>query len=159
MGQGSAPATTTFRAVIEGSGKTAAGVEVPADSVEALGHGKRPPVAVRIKGHGFRSTVAVMGGRFMLGISAENRSGAGVAVGDEVAVELTLDTAPRVVTVPDDFRRALDDEPKAAAVFAELSYSQQRWHVLAIDGAKSPETRQRRITKSVSSLAAGRKQG
>ncbi len=92
----------------------------------------------------------------MVGVSAENRAGAGVVGGDEVDVDIELDTAPREVTVPDDFAAALDAEPDARRTFDGLSYSNQSWHVLQIVGAKTDETRQRRIAKSVASLKDGR---
>jgi hypothetical protein len=145
-----------FRTTIELGGKTATGFEVPADVMEALGSGKRPAVRVTVGGYTYRSTVAVMGGRYMLPLSAENRTSAGVAAGDEVDVEVELDTEPRTLDVPADFAQALDAEPGARRVFDGLSYSQRRQHVLSVEGAKAPETRQRRIAKAVSQLRPGR---
>jgi hypothetical protein len=145
-----------FRTKVEQGGKTATGFRVPAEVVEALGAGKRPPVRVTINGYTYRNTVAVMGGAYMIGVSAENRAGAGVAGGDEVEVDLELDTAPREVAVPVDLADALDAEPEARRTFDALSYSNRSWHVLSIDGAKTPETRRRRIEKSVSALREGR---
>ena len=109
-----------------------------------------------INGFTYRSTIAVMGGVFMVGVSAENRAGAGVAGGDEVDVDIELDTAPREVTVPPDFAAALDAEPAARATFERLSYSNKSWHVLQVTGAKTEETRQRRIAKSIDALREGR---
>jgi hypothetical protein len=145
-----------FRTTILQGGKTATGVRVPDEIVAALGAGKRPAVAVTINGYTYRSTIAVMGGDFMVGVSADNRAGAGVAGGDEVDVDIELDTAPREVTVPPDFAAALAAEPAAQATFDKLSYSNKSWHVLSIDGAKTDETRQRRIAKSVEALKDGR---
>jgi len=146
-----------FRATLETEGKTATGINVPAEVVDALGGGKRPRVTVTINGqHTYRSSVAVLGGRYMLGVSAENRAAAGVEGGQDVDVELELDTAPREVTVPPDFASALAAEPAARATFDGLSYSNKSWHVLQIDGAKTDETRQRRIAKSVEALRAGK---
>ncbi len=145
-----------FRAMIEQSGKTATGIHVPDEVVDALGSGKRPKVRVTINGYTYRNTVAVMGGMFLVGVSAEHRAGAGVAGGDMVEVDMELDTAPREVTVPSDFGAALDTEPKARATFEGLSYSNKSWHVLQVDGAKTDETRQRRIGKSVETLREGR---
>lgn len=141
-----------FRATVELGGKTATGIEVPAEVVEALASGKKPAVTVTINGHTYRSTVAKMGGRYLLPLSAENRAAAGVAAGDEVEVDVELDTAPRVVDVPEDLRNALDGDPAAKAAFENLSYSHKRQHVLAIEGAKAAETRQRRIEKTLSQL-------
>jgi bacteriocin resistance YdeI/OmpD-like protein/uncharacterized protein DUF1905 len=145
-----------FRATIEQAGKTATGIRVPDEVVESLRAGRRPAVNVTIKGHTYRSTVATMGGVFMVGVSAENRAGAGVVGGDVVDVDLELDTAPREVTVPPDFAKALKKDAKAQKAFDGLSYSNRRWHVLSIEGAKTDETRQRRIAKSIEGLREGR---
>ncbi len=145
-----------FRTTIVQTGKTTTGIEVPDEVMEALGSGKRPAVKVTVNGYGYRSTVASVGGRPMVSLSAEHRAGAGVAGGDEVEVDLELDTAPREVTVPDDLAAALDAEPAARATFDGLSYSNKSWHVLQVTGAKTEETRQRRIAKSVEALRQGR---
>jgi hypothetical protein len=150
------PGSVRFRTTIQQSGKTTTGIQVPEDVVEALGAGKRPPVTVTINGYTYRSTVAVMGGRYLVSVSAEHRAGAGVAAGDEVDVDIALDTAPRQVTVPADFAAALDAEPEAQRTFDGLSYSNRSWHVLQVEGAKTDQTRQRRIGKSVDILKQGR---
>jgi Bacteriocin-protection, YdeI or OmpD-Associated/Domain of unknown function (DUF1905) len=145
-----------FAATLELGGKTATGVRVPADVVEALGRGKRPPVRVTINGYTYRSTVAVYGGEFLLGVSEEVRKNAGVAAGDVVDVEIELDSAPRELAVPPDFAAALDAEPSARRFFDALSYSNRQRFVLSVDGAKTAETRQRRIEKAVATLREGR---
>jgi hypothetical protein len=145
-----------FRTTIERSGKTTTGIRIPEAVVEALGAGKRPAVTVTIKGYTYRSTVAVMGGAYMVGVSAAHRVGAGVSGGDEVDVDLELDTAPREVAVPADFAAALDAEPAARRTFDGLSYSNRSWHVLQVEGARTDETRQRRIARSVALLKEGR---
>jgi hypothetical protein len=145
-----------FRATIEQGGKTATGIQVPEEVIQALGSGKRPAVTVTINGYTYRSTVAVLGGRYMVGVSAEHRAGAGVAGGEVVEVDVDLDTAPRAVDVPADFAAALAAEPEARRTFDGLSYSNKSWHVLQVEGAKTDETRQRRITKSVDTLKQGR---
>jgi Bacteriocin-protection, YdeI or OmpD-Associated/Domain of unknown function (DUF1905) len=145
-----------FRTTILQTGKTAAGIKVPVEIVERLGAGKRPAITVTINGYTYRNTIAVMGGVYMVGVSAEHRAGAGVAGGDEVDVDIGLDTAPREVAVPADFAAALDAAPKARATFDSLSYSNKSWHVLQVTGAKTDETRQRRIAKSVEMLNEGR---
>ena len=144
-----------FTAVLELGGKSATGIEVPASVVEGLGSGRRPAVTVTLNGgHTYRSTVGAMGGRFMLPVSAEHRTAAGVAAGDTVEVELALDTAPREVAVPDDLAAALDGDPAAKAAFERLSYSHKRQHVLAIEGAKAADTRARRVAKCLDMLRA-----
>lgn len=145
-----------FRATILLAGKTATGVQVPAEVVAALGSHKRPAVRVTIGGYTYRTTVAPMGGQFMLPISAENRSLAGVSAGDEVDVDVELDTEPREVTVPPDFATALDADADARRHFDGLSYSNKSRYVISIGGAKTAETRQRRIAKAVSALREGR---
>ncbi len=149
-------AGVTFRAVLEQGGKTATGIRVPADAVATLGTSKRPAVHATVNGHTYRSTVAMTGGAFMLPVSAENRGLAGVAAGDEVDVTLAVDTEPRVMTVPGDFAAALAADADAKRLFDSLSYSKQGWFVLGIEGAKSAETRQRRIDKAVTMLREGR---
>jgi hypothetical protein len=145
-----------FHTTILQGDKTATGIRIPDEIVEALGAGKRPPVLVTIHGYTYRNTVAVYGGEYLVGVSAEHRAGAGVAGGDEVDVDIELDTAPREVTVPADFSAALDGEPNARRTFEGLSYSNKSWHVVQIEGAKTDETRRRRIGKSVESLREGR---
>jgi len=120
------------------------GLEIPSDVVQSLGGG-RAPVLITINGHSWRSRVAIMRGRFLLGLSTANRRAAGVATGEEVEVEVELDSEPRVVVEPHDLARALDADPLARAGYERLSHSRKRAHVLAVEGAKKPETRARRI--------------
>jgi bifunctional DNA-binding transcriptional regulator/antitoxin component of YhaV-PrlF toxin-antitoxin module len=145
-----------FQATILLGGKTATGIRVPPEVVANLGSSKKPAVRVTINGYTYRSTVATVSGEFMVGVSAEVREKAGVAAGDEVEVEIELDTAPREVTVPPDVAEALDADPAARRFFDSLSYSNKRRVVLSIEEAKTPETRQRRIAKAVSNLHEGR---
>ena len=149
-------AATSFRATLELNGKTATGICVPDEVVAALGSGKRPPVQVTLAGYTYRSTVASMGGRFMLPVSAEVRERAGIAAGADVDVALALDSEPREVAVPPDLAAALGGAPEARRFFDGLSYSKQKAVVVSIDGAKTAETRQRRIDKAVGTLREGR---
>jgi hypothetical protein len=141
-----------FRATLALAGKTATGIEVPTEVVDALGAGKKPPVLVTLGGHTYRSTIASRGGRFLLPVSAENRAGAGVAAGDEVDVDVVLDTAPREVVVPADLAAALDAVAGARERFDALAYSHRKEHVRAIEEAKAEATRERRIAKAVEML-------
>ncbi|MFY9613882.1 MAG: YdeI/OmpD-associated family protein [Candidatus Dormiibacterota bacterium] len=141
-----------FRTTLIGAGKTALGINVPAEVVESLGRGKRPPVKVTINGYTYRNTVAVMGGEYMVGVSAEHRQGAGVGPGDEVDIDMELDTAPREVEVPPEFAKALKSEPAAKKKFESLSYSGKLTHVAPIANAKTAETRDRNIAKAISAL-------
>ncbi|MCU1379602.1 MAG: hypothetical protein JWN29_2585 [Acidimicrobiales bacterium] len=145
-----------FRSTVELGGKTATGIPVPDEVVDALASGKKPAVRITVGAHTYRTTVASMGGRFMVPLSAENRTAAGVAAGDDVDADIELDTEPREVTVPADFASALDGDGEARRCFDGLSYSNRLRHVLAVEGAKTAETRQRRIDKAVGSLREGR---
>jgi hypothetical protein len=146
-----------FRTTILQAGKTATGIRVPDDVMAALAAGKKPPIRVTINGHTYRSTVATVDGQPMVGVSAENRVAAGVAGGDQVEVEVELDAAPREVEVPAELAAALAADPAAKRFFESLSNSQKSWHTLAIGGAKTDETRQRRLDKSMQMLREGRK--
>ena len=126
--------------------------------IAALGPSRRPPVQVTVNGYAYRTTVAVMNGTFMFGVSADVRRNAGVAGGDKVDVEIVLDTEPREVSVPADLRTALDADPEASRFFGSLSYSHRSAYVLWIDSAKNDETWQRRIPEAVRMLKEGRKQ-
>jgi hypothetical protein len=148
-----------FKATLRLEGKTATGIEVPADVVAALGKGKRPPVYVTIRGYTYRSTVAAYGDLFMLPVSAEVRKLAGVAAGETVEVEVALDEEPRTVVLPVDLAHALAAAPEAKRFFESLSYSHQRRYVLSIEDAKTAETRVRRVEKTVAMLLDGRKTG
>src|SRR5215469_17927061 len=144
-----------FPATVEPAGN-ATGIEVPAEIVTALGAGKRPKVAITINDHTWRSRVASAGGRFIVGISAANRAACGIAEGDVTEVDLQLDDEPRVVAEPPDLAAALDQNPRARAAFDQLPYGLKNKHVRDIEGAKSPETRRRRIAKLVTAMSGGR---
>jgi hypothetical protein len=143
-----------FRAELERAGGNTTGFEVPAAIVEGLGGGGRPKVVVTVNGFEFRSSIARMGGRYMLGVSAERRSAAGIDGGQVLDVTVVLDTAERTVTVPDDLAAALDADPAAKAAFEKLSYSHKSRHVLAVEAAKKPETRARRIASTIEKLTS-----
>ncbi len=141
-----------FRAEVEPT-EPMRGLEVPPEVVEALGGGKRPPVTITVNGHSWKSRVAIMRGRHLLGLSTANRKAAGVCTGDVVEVDVVLDAEPRVVVEPPDLTEALDAMPAARAAYDRLSYSHRREHVRAIETAKKPETRARRIAAAVEKLS------
>jgi Bacteriocin-protection, YdeI or OmpD-Associated/Domain of unknown function (DUF1905) len=128
------------------------GLEIPPEVVEALGGGKRPAVTITINGHSWKSRVAIMRSRYLLGLGTANRQAAGVVTGDEVEVDVDLDTEPRAVAEPADFARALDADPVARAAYDRLSPSRKRQHVLAIDRAKKAQTRKQRIETALATL-------
>jgi hypothetical protein len=146
-----------FRATIELNGKTATGFQVPDEVIDALGAGKRPPVLVTIGGYTYRTTIAPMGGRFLIGINAQHREAAGVAAGEEIDVEVVTDTGPREVTVPADLAAALAEDKTAQATFGKLSYTHRKEWVRWVEEAKKPETRQTRLIKTVQTLHEGKR--
>ena len=130
------------------------GIEVPPEVIEALGAGKKPPVKVTVNGYEYRNTVAVMGGKYMISFSSDKRAATGIQGGDPIVVDLELDTAPRTVEVPHDLLAALDAAPGAREAWERLAPSHKKAHVTAVESAKTPETRQRRIAKAVESLTS-----
>lgn len=144
--------TTFMTTVQKDDNVNATGLPVPAEAVAALGKGKKPPVKVTIGGHTYRSTVAAYGDVYMLPLSAENRTAAGVNAGDQVEVTLELDLEPRTVAVPDDLAAALAAKPGAAEAFAALSYSARKEFVRQVESAKAEETRTRRIASIVAKV-------
>ncbi len=138
-----------FRTVVELGGKTATGIRVPPEVVASLRSGKRPPVRVTIKGHTYRSTVAIMGGAFMIGVSAEVRRAPGSPPATR-SMSTSSSTPSPAMVVPPDLAAALDGDPDARRSFDGLSYSNKRRLVTPINDAKTTETRQRRIATTVS---------
>ena len=149
----SEPESVTFETTVTATGNT--GIVVPAEAIEQLGAGNRPPVLVNVNGYEYRNTVGVMGGRHMISISAAVRKATGLQGGDPIHVTLTLATSEREVNVPADFAAALADE-RARAFFEKLSNSMQRYHVDTIHTAKSADTRQRRIEKAIAVFLEGK---
>lgn len=145
-----------FRAELESTGKTTAGFEVPEDVVEGLGGGGHPKVTVTVDGFTFRTSIARMGGRFLLGVSAERRARSGIGTGQVHDVDVELDTEPRETEVPDDLAAALTADAAAKTFWDTLSHSKQSWHVHQVTSAKKAETRTARIEKSVAMLREGR---
>lgn len=146
-----------FRTTVELGGKTATGMAVPDDIVAGLDAGKRPAVQVTVGGHTYRTTVASMGGRFLIPLSAENRDAAGVAASEEVEVAIELDTAPREVDLPDDLAQALASDEAARQGYEGLAYSHRKEWVRWITEAKKAETRATRVTKTVAALRQGKR--
>lgn len=144
---------TTFQAELKLDGKSATGIEVPQEIIDGFNAGKKIAVTVEINGYSYRSSVGPYQGVNKLPVSAENRSGAGISAGDVVDVTLELDTAPRVVEVPDDLAAALATDAAAQAAFAALSFSAQKAHVASVTSAKTEATRERRIQKVLTDLS------
>ena len=150
------PARVTFSTTLVQTGGNATGIHVPDEAVAALGAGRRPPVWVTVNGYRYRNTLAVMGGETWVGVSAEHRAASGLRGGDAIEVTLEVDSEPRTTDVPQDLAAALDAVPAARSMFDGLSPSLKRYHVDQVTGAKTPETRERRIARAVETLAAGK---
>ncbi len=146
-----------FRTVVELGGKTATGMQVPDEIVSALGTGRRPAVRVTVKGYAYRTTVASMGGRFLVPLSADHRAAAGVAVGDQVDVRIELDSSPREVAVPADLADALAADDAARRSFDALAHTHRKEWVRWIEEAKRAETRRTRVSRTVESVRAGKR--
>jgi hypothetical protein len=123
-------------------------IEVPFDPKAVFGK-VRAPVKVTVNGYSYRSTLAAMGGPVCILLRRSHREAAGLEGGEVVSVRLELDNEPRVVTTPADLTRALDAVPGGLARWRASSYTHQREHVEAIEEAKKPETRVRRIAAAV----------
>ncbi len=129
------------------------GVPVPPDVLEQLGGGKRPAVVAVVNGYRFTSSVGAMGGQALIPFSAAHRAASGLAGGDALRVELALDESPRDTPVPDDLAAALESAG-ATPAFQALAPSRRKAHVVAVEGAKAPETRQRRIDAVVAACSS-----
>jgi len=151
----SEPESVTFETTVTANGNNT-GIVVPGEVIEQLGAGNRPPVLVNVNGYEYRNTVAVMGGRHMIGISAAVRKTTGLKAGDPILVALTLATTAREVNVPADLGAALAADERARAFFEKLPNSMQRYHVDNINTAKSADTRQRRIAKAIALFLEGK---
>ncbi|MDL2335792.1 MAG: YdeI/OmpD-associated family protein [Chloroflexota bacterium] len=144
---------TTLR---QAEGSTATGIVIPPDVLAALGAGKKPPVAMVVNGYAYRGTVATINGDYMVGFSADHRAASSIKGGDPIEVDIKLDTQPRTVELPADFAAALNADIQARHTFDKLSNSLKGYHVTQVTSAKSDETRQRRIEKSIATLHAGK---
>lgn len=150
-----AETSQTFRTTLWAAGGNNVGIVVPEEVVTAFGRGKRVPVVVTIDGgYQYRSSIASMGGQFLISFNAATRKATGRGAGDEVEVRLDLDDAPRVVEVPEDLAVELAGDDAARAAWEKLSYSHQRAHAESITGAKAADTRARRVAKVLDALRA-----
>jgi hypothetical protein len=145
--------TKRFRAALDTEeGSTFTFIKIPFDAKAVFGHG-RPPVRVTLNGFEYRSTLASYGGVYYLGVNQTVREGAQVKAGDSVTVVLELDEKPRTVKAPADLARALKANPAAGARWKQLSFTHKKEYAEAIQEARKPETRARRIEKAIEQLA------
>jgi bifunctional DNA-binding transcriptional regulator/antitoxin component of YhaV-PrlF toxin-antitoxin module len=139
----------TTKIKIEGNNT---GIEVPSEVMAHLGTSKKPPVIITVAGYTYRSTVAVMGGLFMVPLSKAHREATGINGGDEVEITIEADEEPRTVAIPTDLAAALIEHVGAKESFEALAYSKRKEFVRQVEEAKSPETRTRRIAGIIAKL-------
>lgn len=149
------PRSATFETTVSAVGNNT-GIVVPDEVLEQLGAGRRPALLVELAGHEYRTTAGVMGGRSMVAVSAAVRRATGLSGGDPVRVTLTVADTPREVVVPDELAAALAADEQAGAFFAGLSNSLQRYHADLVAGARTPETRTRRVERALALFREGK---
>ena len=147
--------TVSFETTLSATGNNT-GIVVPAELIEELGAGRRPPVLVSVNGYEYRNTIGVMRGQHLISLSAAVRKETGLSAGDAIKVQITVADKPRPVEIPPGLQSALETNPTAQAFFAKLSNSLQRYHVDNINAAKSNETRDRRINKAIALFVDGK---
>jgi hypothetical protein len=135
----------------------AAVVVLDDDQVAVVGEGaRRFPVVATVNGYTWRTSVARMGGEFLVGLNRAVREGAGVQAGDQVEVELELDAAPREVEVPRALADALAADGEAREAFDRLAYTHRKEYARWIEEAKRDETRPRRVAQALEMLRQGK---
>lgn len=144
------PKLTTFTTKLLGFGNNT-GIEVPPANIAELGSSKKPPIEVSVNGYTYKSTVAVMNGRYMISFAKAHREASGIQAGDQIKVVLVLDEGVREVVIPEQLRTSLQNENLLEA-FNKLAYSSRKEAVRQVNDAKAEETRGRRIEKIVASL-------
>lgn len=143
----------TFRTtIIKGEEKNVTGIEIPAEIIEKMGAGKRPKVKVTLKGYTYRNTVAVYGGKYLVGVNTIDRAASGIVGGETLDVTIELDTEPRIIEVPKDLADALAKKPGATEIFDKLAPSKRKEFVRQVNDAKTQETRDRRIAGIVEKI-------
>ena len=146
------PKSKTFRTTLQREGAMSA-IPVPFDPAEVFGK-VRAPVKVTLNGYTFRSTMCKMGGEIFIPLRTSNREAAGVQGTETLPVTLELDEEKREVKPPADLARALKAAPPAWERWQEMSFTHQREYAEAVEEAKKPETRQRRIESAVKTVTA-----
>lgn len=150
---------TSFKTNLAGNPEGPTGIEVPPASIAELGSSKKPAVKVNVNGYSYASTVAVMGGKFMIPFNAAHREASGIKAGDKINVTLELDTEPRMVEIPAELLAALSKTKGAKAAFDALAPSKRKECVRQVVEAKAQETRERRIAKIIADLSAEKRDG
>jgi antitoxin component of MazEF toxin-antitoxin module len=149
----------TFKGVLTPTPRGGGGtlVPIPKEVAKKLGLNGMPKINAVIAGTPYRGSLMPMGdGTYCLGVLKSIQEAAGVGQGDSISIELELDTAPRTVEVPADLAEALADDEKAAAAWEALSFTNKKEVALSLEGAKRPETRERRLAQALDRLRRAR---
>lgn len=135
----------------------AAAVVLDEQQAAAIGEGaKRFPVRATVNGYSWRTTVARMGGEFLVGLNRDVRRAAAVEIGDTVEARIELDTEPREVDLPEALGSALAADAAARSGFDALSFTHRKEYARWIAEAKREETRDRRVAQAVERLRQGK---
>jgi hypothetical protein len=147
-----------FRAVIAAGPRDSAVIMVPFDPGEAWGAKANHPVSGTIGGCRVRTRLVPAGRRWVLPLASKRLISMGIAIGDEVAVELVPE-GPQRGDLADDIAAALAADPAAAAFFDTLAQFYRRAYLRWIDATtRRPDLREARIAEVVGLLAAGVKE-
>jgi hypothetical protein len=151
--------TKRFRVLLEKDDNSeATGIAIPFDVLKVFGTRARVPVRGTINGFPYRSSISPMGkGCHFMAVNKSLREGAKAKGGDIITVVMERDEEPRVITPPPELASALKTNEEAKATWEKLSYTHQKEYAKAIEEAKKPETRARRLEKAIAHLAAGKK--
>jgi len=131
-------------------GSQVAALKPPFDVVRVFARKGRVAVKGTINGFPFRSSLMNMGDGHMMAVNAQMRAGANCQAGDTVSVVMELDEDERVVELPPYLK--INSDPQAKAAWARLSFTHQKEYVREIEGAKRPETREKRIAAMMAAL-------
>lgn len=153
------PPAKRFRVLLEKyETSQATGIKIPFDVHKVFGTRARVPVRGKINGFAFRSSIFPVGdGHHFMVVNKVTREGARAAGGEMISVLMERDDEPRMVTPPPEFARALKANEEAQAMWDKLAYTHRKKHATAIEEAKRPETRARRIEKAIAQIVAGEK--
>src|SRR5687768_16174062 len=135
----------------------ATGITIPFDVEEVFGS-KRVPVKATVNGEVYRGSIVRMGGKYMLGIPKAFREAAGIMAGDNIVVTLEKDVAVRTVDIPDDLAKEFRKDKGLKTGWGNLSYTIRKENVRSLTDAKQPETRARRLEKTLAMLRERTKQ-
>lgn len=136
--------------IIKRDGLDAAFIEFPYDVETEFGVRGQVKVKANFDGIEYRGSLARMGTNcHILGLTQQIRRAIGKQAGDNVHVVVYQDMEERIVDIPDDLTKRLDENYEAKEFFDALSYTSKKQYVSWICDAKKEETRRTRLEKSI----------